>query len=129
MTSRRLTLAALATLALSGAALAFAGVSETIPTKLTLANRPPAFHGKVKTDVPDCESDRRVKLFYVRNPSGSIGGGTLVGRTNSDSDGNFLINDDPVMGGYYAKVKQHIVNIDGVLVRCEADFSRGIVVN
>ena len=132
MGSTRLFVAALATLALGGATVALAGVSESVATDLRLANRPPAFHGKVKTDVPDCESDRRVKLFYLRNDKGEPGpgtGGELLGRTNSDRKGKWLIQSPPAPGAYYAKVKQHIVNIEGVLVRCEPDFSRGIVVD
>ena len=126
----RLILAAASTVALSGATLAFAGISEDAPTNLTMANRAPAFHGKVRTDVPDCESDRRVKLFYVANPKRGFGGGELLGRTNSDFKGRWLIDVTPLLdGGYYAKVKQHIVNIDGVLVRCLPDFARGILVD
>ena len=129
MTRSRMMLAALAVLALSGATLAFAGVSEEVPTRLTMANRPPAFHGKVRTDVPDCESDRRVKVFYVANPKRGFGGGELVGRTNSDFDGRWFAEVSPLIdGGYYAKVKQHIVNVNGVLVRCLPDFARGVVV-
>jgi hypothetical protein len=130
MTAKRLTLGAFATLALAGTTVAFAGVSETIPTNLTMANRPPAFHGKVRTDVPDCESDRRVKLFYTTNPGKGTGGLELIGRTNSNSRGRWFIDAEPLRsGGYIAKAKQHIVNIDGVLVRCEADFARGIRVD
>jgi hypothetical protein len=130
MTYPRLTLATLAVLALSGTTIALAGISEDAPTNLTMANRAPAFHGKVKTDVPDCESDRRVKLFYVANPKRGFGGGELIGRTNSDFKGRWFIDVSPLLdGGYYAKVKQHIVNIDGVLVRCLPDFAPGIVVD
>jgi hypothetical protein len=130
MISRRLTLAAFATLALSGATVALAGIGESVPTNLTMANRAPAFHGKVKTDVPDCESDRRVKLFYTTNRGKGTGGLDLIGRTNSDSRGRWFIDAEPLRsGGYVAKAKQHIVNIDGVLVRCEADFARGIQVD
>ena len=130
MTSTRLTLAALATLALVGSTTALAGISESVPTKLTMKNRPPAFHGKVKTDVPDCESERRVKLFYSANTGKGTGGLELIGRTNSDSRGSWFIDATPLRsGGYVAKVKQHIVEIDGVLVRCEPDFARGIQVD
>lgn len=130
MTSTRLTLAALATLALVGTTTALAGISESVPTKLTMKNRPPAFHGKVKTDVPDCESERRVKLFYSTNTGKGTGGLELIGRTNSDSSGSWFIDATPLRsGGYVAKVKQHIVEIDGVLVRCEPDFARGIQVD
>lgn len=105
------------------AAIAFAGVSETVPTNLKIRNSAPAFHGKVKTDVPDCESDRRVKLFRAQ-----FGKGTapreLVGRTNSNRKGKWYVPAEPLLDGdYFAKAKQHIVNIDGVLVRCEPDFS------
>ncbi len=129
MTTSRMMIAALGALALSGATVAFAGVSETVPTDLRMRNSPPAFHGKVRTDVPDCESERRVKLFYTESLKGFGGGRTLIGRTNSNFKGRWFIDATPLIdGAYFAKAKQHIVNIDGVLVRCEADFSRALIV-
>ena len=130
MTLQRLILTGVAVLVASGATIAFAGVSESVPTTLKMRNGPPAFHGKVKTDVPACESDRRVKLFYEPTGRGVGPVRELVGRTNSNRQGKWYVPAEPlVSGGYYAKVKQHIVSIDGVLVRCEPDFAPGIVVD
>jgi hypothetical protein len=125
--STKLTLiATLTAITASGAAtIALAGVSESVPTTLKMRNGPPAFHGKVKTDVPDCESDRRVKLFKEKR-----GTRKLLGRTNSNFEGKWYIPVEPLKpGAYIAKVKQHIVSVDGVLVRCEPDFAPGIVVD
>jgi hypothetical protein len=121
--------AVVATLAVAGTTVALAGISETVPTDLRIRNSPPAFHGKVRTDVPDCEAERRVKLFYSQDLKGTLGGRTLIGRTNSNFKGRWYIDATPLIdGAYFAKVKQHIVDIDGVLVRCEPDFSRALVV-
>jgi hypothetical protein len=121
--------AVVATLALSGATVAFAGISETVPTDLRIRNSDPAFHGKVRTDVPACEAERRVKLFYSQNFKGFGGGRQLVGRTNSNFQGRWYVDATPLIdGAYFAKAKQHIVNINGVLVRCEPDFSRALIV-
>ena len=126
MIPRKSALAAAAALAVSTAGVAAAGFSETIPTTLKMRNTPPAFHGKVRSDAPDCESDRRVKLFKERQD----GSRKVLGRTDSDVDGKWLIRVDPLRSGsYLAKAKQHIVEIDGVLVLCEADFAPGIVVD
>jgi len=126
MISSKSALAAAAALAVTTAGVASAGFGETIPTTLKMRNSPPAFHGKVKSDAPDCESDRRVKLFKEKPD----GGRKVLGRTNSDADGKWLIPVDPLRSGsYISKAKQHIVEIDGVLVLCEADFSVGIVVD
>ena len=131
MTKTRMMIAAAATLALSGTTIAVAGIGETVPTDLRMRNSPPAFHGKVRTDVPDCEAERRVKLFYTQELQGQgFGGGrTLIGRTNSNFKGRWYIDATPLNdGAYFAKAKQHIVNINGVLVRCEPDFSRALIV-
>jgi hypothetical protein len=125
-----LTLTILATFALAGAAVATAGVSESVPTNLKMRNKAPAFHGKVASSVPDCQSDRRVKLFYSQNGKGLPPQRTLLGRTNSDFKGRWFIDGEPLVSGlYFAKAKQHIINVDGVLVRCEPDFSRSIFVD
>jgi hypothetical protein len=122
----RLVLVMLVVVLAAGAGVAVGGISETVPTNLGLSNREPAFHGKVRTDVPDCESDRRVKLFRARFGKGT-GPRELVGRTDSNDKGKWRIPAEPVNGfDYFAKAKQHIVEIDGVLVRCEPDFSRTI---
>jgi hypothetical protein len=122
----RLVLALIVGLLGTSAAVAAAGISESVPTNLGISNREPAFHGKVRTDVPDCESDRRVKLFRARFGKGT-GPRELVGRTDSNRKGKWRIQAQPVDGfDYFAKAKQHIVSIEGVLVRCEPDFSRTI---
>jgi hypothetical protein len=122
----RLVLMAAALTVAATATVAVAGISETVPTNLKIRNNPPAFHGKVKTDVPACEEDRRVKLFRAQ-----FGKGTapreLVGRTDSNAKGKWYVPAQPLLDGdYFAKAKQHIVSVDGVLVRCEPDFSSTI---
>jgi hypothetical protein len=124
--SRGATVAAAAVLTVAFAGAAFAGFGESIPTTLKMRNSAPAFHGKVRSAAPECEADRRVKLFKERRS----GARTVLGRTESDPDGGWLIPVDPLRSGaYIAKVKQHLVEIDGLAVRCEPDFGRAIVVD
>jgi hypothetical protein len=100
------------------------GELESIPTKLKMRNSAPAFHSKVKSVAPECESDRRVKLFRERIEGSRR---VLLGR----ADETWLIEVDPLRSGYayYAKAKQHLVEIDGLMVRCEPDFGRAILVD
>jgi hypothetical protein len=125
--SRRAALLGSVVATLAAGGLAFAGGS--VPTDLRLSNSAPAFHGKVRSVVPSCEPDRRVKLFRQR-PRGSV----LLGRTDSGPNGRWLIEVDPLKSGaYYAKVKQHVVSVDkrGTLgtVTCAPDFSRTLTVD
>lgn len=115
---------AIAAVAGSAAGLAIAGGS--IPTELKMRNSPPAFHGKVKSDVAQCEPDRRVKLFKQRRD----GSRRVLGRTDSDMRGKWLIEVDPLRSGaYIAKAKQHLVELDGITLLCQPDFGRVIVVD
>ena len=112
----------LAALVSSGVALG--GIPSGV-TALKLSNRPPAFHGRVVSPLTECKPDRRVKLF--RKHHGST---LLVGRTDSEADGIWLIDASPPKRGvYYAKVKQHIVDVGGTTVLCEADFSGKVIVD
>lgn len=127
--SKRRRLAAVGCAAISSAALtavALGGTADSVPTTLKMRNAPPAFHGKVKSTLEECESDRRVKLFKERRD----GTRKVLGRTDSDFNGKWLILVDPLeSGAYIAKVKRHIVEVDGVPVVCEPDFAPGIVVD
>lgn len=127
--STRHRLAAVGCAAISSAVLtgvALGGTANSVPTTLKMRNAPPAFHGKVKSGLDECESDRRVKLFKER----SDGTRKVLGRTDSDFNGKWLILVDPLeSGAYIAKVKRHIVDVDGVPFVCEPDFAPGIVVD
>ena len=127
--SRMRRLAALGCAGISSAALtavALGGFGGSVPTQLQMRNAPPAFHGKVKSALEECESDRRVKLFKERRD----GTRRVLGRTDSDFNGKWLILVDPLeSGAYIAKAKRHIVDVDGTPVVCEPDFGPGIVVD
>ena len=118
---------------LAVAGVAAAGGGTGVPTDLKIRNSFPAFHGKVKSPVPECQPDRRVKLFKQRQN----GTAKLLGRTDSGSGGKWTILVDPLKSGaYYAKAKRHIVPVVGPDKRgvgpsvvCEPDFSRTIVVD
>jgi hypothetical protein len=62
-----------------------------------MRNSAPAFHGKVKSVAPECESDRRVKLFRGRIEGSRR---VLLGRADSNIDGTWLIEVDPLRLGY-----------------------------
>lgn len=112
--------------AVAGVAAGIATAGGSIPTVLKMRNTAPAFHGKVKSDVPECRSDRRVKLFKQRRN----GSRKVLGRTDSDFRGKWLIEVDPLKSGaYVAKAKQHLVEVNGVTLLCLPDFGRTIVVD
>ncbi len=114
----------IAALAVSGAGVAAGG--GLIPTTLKMRNSFPAFHGKVRSAVPECESDRRVKLFKQRRD----GSRRVLGRTDSNPKGKWLIEVDPLRSGaYVAKAKQHLVDVNGVTLLCASDFGPVIAVD
>ena len=130
---RRLAAACCAALFIALTAVASGGVPpNSVPTTLTMRNASPAFHGKVKSALEVCESDRRVKLFKERRD----GSREVLGRTDSDFNGKWLVLIDPLeSGSYIAKAKRHIVSVSdraagfGGEVVCEPDFGPRIVVD
>jgi hypothetical protein len=116
--------AASALLAFAFIAIAQASVVG-VPTKLTIADSFPAFHGKVKSQRGVCERNRKVKLFQEQS-----GNDDLLGSDRSNPDGKWKVPISPGSGAYYAKVtiKTKIdENSNGV--SCHKDHSRTIVID
>ena len=76
---------------------ASAGGLPRFDSKVTLAPANP-FHGRVISDKPACERNRKVKVF--RKQSGADG---LYGSTKSDVDGKWSMSATP-NGRFYAVV-------------------------
>lgn len=70
-------------------------------SKIRLENGFPAFHGKVKSDSPDCIANRKVRLFKEKS-----GPDKLLGKDRTDSAGEWEILKTPRPGVYYAKVNE-----------------------
>ena len=84
--SHVLLLAAIAALAVV-AAIGVANASVVgVPTKLTLANSAPAFHGKVKSEHSVCERNRKVKMFQKQS-----GPDDLLGSDKSNRHGKWKV--------------------------------------
>lgn len=116
----RLGAALVAAAAVSAATPALAGT--TYPSKLTLANSFPAFHGKVKSEGGGiCIEERRVWLY-----SQSAGSDELLGRTRSNGSGKWKIAMDPSSGVFYAKVKRRGGASLGI--KCKGDTSNPVVI-
>jgi hypothetical protein len=110
------------------AALVIAGVATagTIgTTTVTIQEENGDFHGKVKSDQPNCRADRKVVLFKQRKgPDDKIASDTT--ESNGDwSTGNTHVNH----GKYYAKARKVTFAMKRGLIGCEPDKSRVVTVN
>jgi hypothetical protein len=121
-------LSLVAGIAIAGAILggtALAGNTVRIDSKVTMSDRPPAFHGKVVSDNRACEQGRRVKLFNKL-----IGPDELLGSDRTNNAGRWVVALDPLSSGaYYAKVIRRSEGAAGTTFICKADISRTLIVD
>lgn len=89
------------TIALGGIAPA-AAQDMPFESKIKIGNGPPAFHGKVKSDSPECIVNRKVRVFRVRE-----GDDKLLGKDRTDMDGKWEVLVNLKGGAYYAKVNEY----------------------
>ena len=68
-------------------------------TKVTISQKYPAFHGKVKSGSEFCRSHRKVILYRVRNGKSDV----VVGATRSGKSGNWKVKTSLITAAYYAK--------------------------
>jgi hypothetical protein len=96
-----------------------------INSTLTISERAPAFHGKVKSPNGACRGGRKVKLF--RKESGPD---KLLGSTHSKQNGSWLIPTDlHGSAAYYAKVTGRREGTAGTIFVCRGDRSRTVFVD
>lgn len=96
-----------------------------INSKLTISQRAPAFHGKVRSPNGACRMERRVILFRKR-----FGPDKLLGRAGTDRHGRWSIHVNlRGSGAYYAKVRRRREGTAGTVYVCRADRSRTVFVD
>jgi hypothetical protein len=126
--TRRLALASVLALVVSGSAIGVAGATNTveIDSEIILRETFPAFHGKVTSSNAACTQQRLVKLFKLRRN----GGRTLLGTTHTDLAGKWQVIVDPLSSGAYrAVVKQRAEGTAGTIFVCLRDKSQIAVVD
>lgn len=128
--SRVLAVLVLPIAALAGVAtIATAGDIATFPTKVSIAEQAPAFHGKVKSDTEDCIGDRKVKLMRRKRAGRPV---RTLGRDRTEDNGRWAITepDDFTLksGIYFARAPRQIVDTPVPTV-CAKDRSRKVVVD
>ena len=113
--------AACAALVVAGTAVA----GNIGTTTVTIQEQNGDFHGKVKSDEPDCRGDRTVNLFKQRKgPDKKIASDTT--ENNGDwSTGNTHVEH----GKYYAKARKVQFAMKRGLLGCDPDKSRVVTVN
>jgi hypothetical protein len=95
-------LTACVVLALAAVFAGTAGAGSVATTTVKIKKGPPAFHGKVKSDVDLCVNERLVFIKRERNNKNK-----KIGETRTDANGNWTIEIDPLKSGSYkAKVKK-----------------------
>jgi hypothetical protein len=116
----------LALVALPGIALAGAGQTVELGSHVKIRDGFPAFHGKVTAHNAACVEQRRVKLFKERRN----GGRKLLGFDQTDNDGKWLVEVDPLKSGaYFAVAKRREEGTAGTIYVCLRKKSRTVAVD
>jgi hypothetical protein len=86
----------------------------------------PPFHGKVKAHNAACVEQRRVKLFKEKRS----GGRRLLGFDQTDNDGKWFVEVDPLASGaYFAIAKRREEGTAGTTFVCLRARSRTLIVD
>jgi len=124
----RTTITAVAVALIAVPAVAFAGAGQTVElnSQVKIRNNFPAFHGKVKSQNAACAEQRRVKLFKQRRN----GGRKLLGFDQTDDDGKWFVEVDPLRSGaYFAVAKRREEGTAGTIFVCLRARSRTLAVD
>jgi hypothetical protein len=131
MAIRRRRSLALASLALAVAATVFAAASASatrvvrIKSSVTISERAPAFHGRVKSPNRACEESRKVKLYRL-----GPGPAVFLGTTRTNRRGKWVIHTELLgSAAYYAKVLPRREGTAGTIYVCRGDRSRTVAVD
>src|SRR5919198_6443201 len=87
-------------------------------SKVTISEKAPAFHGRVKSSAHPCVEQRKVKLFRAHRHRPD----TLLGTDQTNSRGRWKVIVNPLRSGaYYAKVKRRSEGTAGTIHVCRSD--------
>lgn len=126
--TRKLALAAVLTLGVSGLAVTGAGAGNVveIDSEIVMRETFPAFHGKVRSSNVACTQNRLVKMFKKRRN----GGRKLLGKTHTDLAGKWQVIVDPLSSGLYRSVViQRAEGTAGTVFVCARDKSQRVFVD
>ncbi len=96
-----------------------------IGSSVTISERAPAFHGRVKSPNRACEESRKVKLYRL-----GPGPAVFLGTTRTDRRGRWIIR-VKLLGSaaYYAKLLPRREGTAGTIYVCRGDRSRTVAVD
>jgi hypothetical protein len=119
-----LTLALLALLALTALPASATRVVR-IRSSVTISERAPAFHGRVKSPNGACRQGRKVKLYRL-----APGPAVLLGTTRTNRRGKWVIRTELLgSAAYYARVLKRRDGAAGTIYVCRGDRSRTVAVD
>ena len=96
------------------------------PSRVTISEKAPAFHGRVKSNAHPCVQQRKVKVFRAK----SHGPDKLLGRDHTNNHGRWQVGVNPLKSGaYYAKVSRRSEGTAGTIHICVKDRSRIVPVD
>ncbi len=102
------------------------GQTVELDSNVKIRNSFPAFHGKVKSHNAACVEQRRVKLFKKKRS----GGKKLLGFDQTDLDGKWFVEVDPLSSGvYFAVAKRREEGTAGTIYVCLRAKSRTVSVD
>jgi len=95
-------------------------------SKVTISEKAPAFHGKVKSKERACVKQRKVRLFRAHTHRAD----TVIGSDHTNNHGRWQVDVNPLRsGGYYAKVARRSEGTAGTIHICRSDRSRIVPVD
>jgi hypothetical protein len=95
-------------------------------SRVTISEKAPAFHGRVKSDAHPCEQQRKVKLFRAKRHAPD----KFLGRDHTNNHGRWQVDVNPLKSGaYYAKVARRSEGTAGTIHVCKRDSSRIVPVD
>jgi hypothetical protein len=126
--SRRLTMFTFSVLSIIAIASIPALATQVVKhdSKVTVSQKAPAFHGRVKSSAHPCVQQRKVKLFRAHRHRPD----TLLGTDQTNGRGKWKVIVNPLRSGaYYAKVKRRSEGTAGTIHVCRSDRSRFVPVD
>ena len=95
-------------------------------SKVTISEKFPAFHGRVKSNAHPCVQQRKVKVFRAKRHRPD----KFLGRDRTNNHGHWQGKVNPLKsGGYYAKVTRRSEGTAGTIHICRKDRSRIVPVD
>lgn len=95
-------------------------------SSVTISEKAPAFHGRVKSDARPCVQHRKVELFRAKRHAAD----KFLGRDHTNNHGRWQVDVSPLRsGGYYAKVTRRSEGTAGTIHICRSDRSRFVPVD